>query len=74
MSDEPLDLDLLAARDPLSMTAEDIDNIIAWHRKAQSDKAAGIKPPKPKAADISLVVKSLLANAKPAQVLTRRKL
>lgn len=52
-----LDVDTLMARDPLSLSAQDIDQIIAYHRKARARKAAGEKPIKPKI-DISAILKA----------------
>lgn len=45
MSEEPkLDLDELMDRDPLSLSSQDIDVIIAYHRKQRARRASGVKP------------------------------
>lgn len=42
------DLDELMFKNPLKMTAEDIDTIIAYHRKRRATLAAGGKAPRAK--------------------------
>ncbi len=37
----PSELDELMARDPLELSAQDIDSIIAYHRDLRAKKAAG---------------------------------
>lgn len=38
------DLDELMSRDPLSLSAQDIDAIIAYQRQARARREAGVKP------------------------------
>jgi hypothetical protein len=56
------DLDDLMNRDPLSLSAQDIDAIIAYHRNARAKKASGEKPTKTASAsiDISDIAKKLV--------------
>ena len=73
------DLDLLMSKDPLEMTAEDIDEIIAYHRRRRATLAAGGKAPRAKKAEgpagPKLDLKKLgLVKAPSAAPLTRRKL
>lgn len=60
------EIDLLMDLDPLSMSARDIDSIIAYHRQNRANAEAGIKPKKETGPKVSLdsVMGSLLA-AKP---------
>ncbi len=44
-----IDIDTLMARDPLDLSSQDIDAIIAFHRAQRARRAAGEKPTKPKA-------------------------
>lgn len=41
-------LDELMSRDPLELTDQDLDKIIAYHRKQRAMAEAGVKVPKPK--------------------------
>ena len=68
------DLDELMSRDPLSLSAQDIDSIIAYHRTQRARKAAGEKPTKPASAsiDISEITKKLVKEAKPTLKMDRR--
>lgn len=70
----PSDLDELMDRDPLNLSAQDIDDIIAYHRKQRARRAAGEKPLKNTAGpkvDLTKIVKGL--SPKPATpVVTRR--
>lgn len=71
----PNDLDDLMTRDPLSLSTQDIDRIIDFHRKARGRRAAGEKPVKSTAAaglDISAVTNKLLAAAAPTVKIARR--
>lgn len=50
MTDEPeSDLDTLMSQDPLSLSDQDIDRIIAYQRKVRGLREAGVKVKKPKA-------------------------
>lgn len=50
MSDEPeSDLDTLMSQDPLSLSDQDLDRIIAYQRKMRSLREQGVKVKKPKA-------------------------
>ena len=65
------EVDSLMDLDPLSLTASDIDAIIAYHRKNRANAAAGIKAKKetgPKK-DLSEALKGMFAEA-PAPVVT----
>lgn len=61
-SAEPFDLDTLMAQDPLSLSTQDLDAIIAYQRRMRAQREAGIRTKKPKdAAPSKLDVTSLLA-------------
>lgn len=68
-------IDSLMDLDPLSLTTENIDSIIAYHRKNRANAAAGIKPKResgPKV-DISAVVQNMTQGEdKPAPTKMRR--
>ena len=69
-------VDTLMDLDPLELTAENIDGIIAYHRKNRANAAAGIKPKReagPKI-DISAVMQGLVQGdaPKPAATIRRR--
>jgi hypothetical protein len=69
------DLDELMARDPLTLSAQDIDAIIDYHRKQRARRASGEKPTKPTASagiDISSITQKLVKAAKPAGNFVRR--
>ena len=66
------EVDSLMDLDPLDLTAENIDAIIAYHRKNRANAAAGIKAKKetgPKK-DLSEALKGMFAEATPAPVST----
>ncbi len=65
------DLDELMSRDPLSLSTQDIDQIIEYHRRQRARRASGEKAPKPTAVDISSVMKSLKPKA-PVTEIKRR--
>lgn len=49
MTDEPeTDLDTLMSQDPLSLSDQDIDRIIAYQRKMRGLREAGVRVKKPK--------------------------
>ena len=65
-------LDWLMELDPLDLSAQNIDDIIAYQRKARANHEAGVKPKKSDtAAKIDLNVIGLVSAEKPIQ---RRKL
>lgn len=69
------EIDELMNLDPLSMTAKDIDGIIAYHRRNRANAEAGIKPKKETGPKVSL--DSVLANlipAKPAAAPMKRRI
>jgi hypothetical protein len=68
------DLDELMSRDPLDLSSADLDAIIDYHRKQRERRAAGEKPTKPTGpkSDLSLVMKSRIAAAKPEVKILRR--
>jgi len=70
------DLDELMSRDPLDLSAQDIDQIIAYHRAQRARRAAGEKPTKPSGPklDISEVTSKLIRAATPPVNISRRKL
>ena len=62
------EVDMLMDLDPLSLTTNNIESIIAYHRKARANAAAGIKPKResgPKI-DISSVVAGMTGTAQPS--------
>lgn len=56
----PNELDLLMDKDPLDLSAQDIDAIIKYQREARRRYEAGEKPTKAASAKISLDLKTLL--------------
>ena len=68
------DLDELMSRDPMSLSAKDIDAIIAYHRNQRARKASGEKPVRTSSAnvDISAITKKIVKESKPAVVCDRR--
>ena len=71
-------LEALDATDPASWKAKDIDDVIAYQRKARAQREAGVKPKRGKGLDdgtpkkkIDLVALGLIAKAEP---FARRKL
>ena len=68
------EVDTLMDLDPLDLTAEHIDGIIAYHRKNRANAAAGIKPKReagPKI-DISSIMAGLTPAPKAAATIRRR--
>lgn len=67
------DLDELMSKDPLTLTKDDLDNIIAYERKYRAQLAAGIKPKKEKGPTID--ISSVLSNLtkKPAASVVKRR-
>jgi hypothetical protein len=62
MTDDPFDIDTLMAQDPLSLSKQDLDRIIAYQRKARVQREQGVRTKKPKtSAPSKLDVTSLLA-------------
>lgn len=75
MADEVNTVDALMDLDPLSLTTENIDSIIAYHRKARANVASGGKARKdtgPKI-DIGEVMKNLGGTPAPAAGIVRRR-
>lgn len=72
------EIDLLMDRDPLELSKQDIDQIIAYQRKARANFEAGIKPtkPKPDKPEVKAKLAGILAKLKPEkapeQVIKRR--
>ena len=69
------DLDELMSKDPLSLSDQDIDDIIAYQRKARAQREGGVKPKKgvsdaPKA-KLDLAALGLVKKAEP---MVRRKI
>lgn len=67
------ELDELMTRDPLELSAQDIDGIIAYMRKQRANYESGVKPKKDKGpkADLSAVIQALAPQAAPT-VIKRR--
>jgi hypothetical protein len=65
------ELDRLMNEDPLNLSAQDIDAIIAYHRSLRARRASGEKSTKP-TADISDIMTKLIGESKPAVTITRR--
>lgn len=63
------ELDRLMNEDPLNLSAQDIDAIISYQRKARRDFEAGVKPEKPSGpkAKIDLVSMGLVKAAAPVK-------
>jgi hypothetical protein len=62
MSTEPFDLDFLWGQDPIGLSTQDLDAIIAHERRMRAQREAGIRTKKPKdSAPSKLDVSSLLA-------------
>lgn len=57
----PSEIDELMDKDPMQLSKQDLDAIIAYHRKAQANFVSGVKPKKEKgpSVDLSGVVQSL---------------
>ena len=74
MSEAPNTVDALMDLDPLSLTTENIDAIIAYHRKARASSTGGKarKDTGPKV-DISEVMKALGGAPAPAAGVVRRR-
>jgi len=70
MTDEPetpTDLNVLMSLDPLELTRQDRDQIIAYQRKQRAQREAGVKVKKPKAESPPIDFKSLMSTVvKPA--------
>jgi hypothetical protein len=60
------DLDELMNRDPLELSAQDIDAIVAYQRKARAAFESGVKPKKEaKTASLDSVMETLAPKAEP---------
>lgn len=62
--DDFSDLDVLMSLDPLGLSAQDLDRIIAYQRKTRIQREAGVKTKKPKAVAPKMDLSALIA--KPA--------
>lgn len=63
----PTDLNVLMSLDPLELTRQDRDAIIAYQRKQRAQREAGVRVKKPKAEGPKLDIKALLGTVpKPA--------
>ena len=61
------DLNVLMSLDPLELTRQDRDQIIAYQRKQRAQREAGVKVKKPKAESPQVDIKSLMSTiVKPA--------
>lgn len=59
---DPTDIDTLMAQDPLGLSAQDLDRIIAYQRKMRVQREAGVRTKKPSEhAPAKLDVSALLA-------------
>lgn len=67
------EIDRLMSLDPLDLSAQDIDEIIAYQRKSRQNWEAGIKPKKESSGKVSLdkVMETLIPKA-PVVELKRR--
>lgn len=65
------DLDRLMNEDPLNLSAQDIDDIIAHHRRLRARRASGEKTAKP-SVDISSIVTKLTGKAETKNLVKRR--
>jgi hypothetical protein len=67
MNDEPNDIDELMGLDPLELSTQDLDRIIAYQRKMRAQREAGVKVRKPKVeAKPSISIEQMLAQLPPA--------
>lgn len=67
------DLDDLMSADPLSLSDQDIDKIIAYQRKHRAQVEGGVKVKKEKGPGVSLAgLMEGLAGVKPKATVTRR--
>lgn len=55
------EIDLLMDIDPEKLSAQNLDDIIAYHRKRRADIEAGIKPSKQQKASLDGVMEALQA-------------
>lgn len=65
------EIDLLMDLDPENLSAQNLDDVIAWHRKRRADIEAGIKPAKQAKASLDGVMEALQAS-QPAVKVERR--
>lgn len=69
----PNEIDELMSLDPLTMTVDDLDAIIAYHRKNRANAELGIKPPKASGPKLKLDLKAMgLIQPKPVESVKRR--
>lgn len=67
------DLDELMTKPVLELTTQDIDTIIAYHRRQRARKAAGEKVTKPKI-DLTSILGPVVAQAKPTPAPFKRRI
>lgn len=68
MTEEPeSDLDTLMSQDPLSLSDQDLDRIIAYQRKMRGLREAGVRVRKPKETGIAPKLDLATLMAKPAK-------
>lgn len=78
MIDEaPNDIDALMALDPLGLSRQDLDKIIAYQRKQRASREAGVRTKKPRAEpapglSIEALLSGLPSGPKPASTMKRR--
>lgn len=77
MSEVPQDLNVLMSLDPLELTRQDRDAIIAYQRQNRAQREAGVRTRKPKEEGPKLNIKDLLSQtpkpaAKPGSTIKRR--
>lgn len=70
----PNEIDTLMSLDPLELSAQDIDSIILYHRKARLAFNSGVKPKRGGGADIPINLEKLGMIAKPVETIKRRKI
>lgn len=56
------DIDVLMSLDPLELSRQDLDRIIAYQRKMRGQREAGVKTKKPKGEGPKVDIKDLLAS------------
>lgn len=70
LSPEPFSLDFLMSEDPLSLSTQDLDMIIQYHRNIRADRASGARRAKLSTAPAPKGVAALIK--KPTTSVSRR--
>lgn len=75
--DTPNDIDALMAEDPLQLSRQDLDRIIAYQRKQRASREAGVRTKKPRgeaapAVSIEQLLGSLPKSAPTGPAMKRR--